>query len=51
LCFSCYKPGDKSWKRKGPDCDYDKRNISVVICGTDIPSNSSIFLRTLYTVL
>jgi len=23
--------------RKGPDCDYDKRNIFVVICYTDIP--------------
>jgi hypothetical protein len=24
----------KSWIRKGPDCDYDKWNISVVICAT-----------------
>ena len=23
--------------RKGPDCDKDKRNISVVICDTDTP--------------
>ena len=23
--------------RKGPDCDYDKRNITVVIWNTDIP--------------
>ena len=23
--------------RKGPDCDYDKHNISVLICDTDIP--------------
>ena len=22
--------------RKGPDCDFDKRNISIVICDTDI---------------
>jgi hypothetical protein len=22
---------------KGLDCDYDKRNISVVICDTDTP--------------
>jgi hypothetical protein len=22
-------------ERKGPDCDYDKQNISVVICDTD----------------
>jgi len=22
---------------KGPDCDYDKQDISVVICDTDIP--------------
>jgi hypothetical protein len=27
-----YKPGDKSWKRKGPGSVYDKWNISVVIC-------------------
>ena len=27
--YSCYKPGDKSWMRKGPDCDYDKQNISM----------------------
>jgi len=29
FCYSYYKPGDKTWMRKGPDCDYDKRNISV----------------------
>jgi len=23
--------------RKGPDCDYEKRNNSVVICDTNIP--------------
>ena len=23
--------------RKGPDCDKEKRNISVVICDTDTP--------------
>jgi len=36
--YSCYKPSDMSRKRKGPDCDYDKRNIlvSVVICDTYI---------------
>ena len=38
--YSCYKPGDKSWMRKGPDCDYDKHNISVLICDTDIPYKS-----------
>jgi hypothetical protein len=26
---------DKSWMRKGQDCDYDKRNISRTICDTD----------------
>jgi hypothetical protein len=31
-CYSCYKPDDKSWMRKWPDCDYDKQNVSVVIC-------------------
>jgi hypothetical protein len=35
--YSCYKPGDKSWMRKGLDYDYDKRNSSMVICDTDIP--------------
>jgi len=24
-------------KEKGLNCDYDKRNISVVICDTDMP--------------
>ena len=28
---------DKSWMRKGPGSVYDKWNISVVICDTDIP--------------
>ena len=36
LCYSCYKPCDKSSMRKGPNCDYDKRNISMVICNTNI---------------
>jgi len=29
-CYSCYKL--RSWMRTGPDYDYDKLNISVVIC-------------------
>jgi hypothetical protein len=29
--------GDKSWMRKWPDCDYDKRNIFVVIYDTYTP--------------
>jgi hypothetical protein len=29
--------GDKSCMRKEPDYDYDKQNISVVICHTDTP--------------
>jgi hypothetical protein len=33
--ISCYKSDDMSWMRKWQDCDYDKRNISVVICDTD----------------
>ena len=39
-CYSCYKPGDKSWMRKWPDIDYDKRNISFVtqILHNDYPS-------------
>jgi hypothetical protein len=35
LCYSYYEPGDKSLMRKGLDCDYYKRNISVVICDTN----------------
>jgi hypothetical protein len=37
-CFTSgtrYKPGDKSW-RKVPGSVYDKWNIAVVICDTDI---------------
>jgi hypothetical protein len=34
--YSCYKPDDNSWMMKGPHCEYDKRNINVVICDTDI---------------
>ena len=34
-CHSCYKPGEKSRIRKEPNNDYEKRNISVVICDTD----------------
>jgi hypothetical protein len=30
-CYSSYKPGDKSWMRKGPKSVY-KWNMSVVIC-------------------
>jgi hypothetical protein len=26
----------KSWMKKGRDCDYDKQNLSTVICDTDI---------------
>jgi hypothetical protein len=37
LCYSSYKPSDKSWMKKGIDCDKEKRNISVIICHTDIP--------------
>jgi len=33
---SCCLSGNKSLTRKIPDCDYDKRNIFVVICDTDI---------------
>ena len=32
-----YKAGNKSGMRKGPRSVYDKWNISVVICDTDIP--------------
>ena len=37
-CCYCFNPGDTLWMRKGQDCDdYDKRNISAVICDTDMP--------------
>jgi hypothetical protein len=36
-CSASYRPGDKSCMRKGPGSVYDKWNISVVICNTDIP--------------
>jgi hypothetical protein len=29
-CYSWYNTGDKSRMRKGLNCDYDKRNMSVV---------------------
>ena len=32
-----YKPGDKLRTRKWPGSVYDKWNISIVICDTDIP--------------
>jgi hypothetical protein len=35
-CYSKYKPGDKSWMKKGPRSAYDMWNIFVVICVTDI---------------
>lgn len=28
---------DKSWIRKSRDCGYDRRNIFMIICSTDIP--------------
>jgi len=34
-CCSCCKPSEKSLKRKGPDCNFDKQNISMVICDTN----------------
>ena len=38
-CYSSYKPGDESWVRKGQGSAYDKWNISVVICYTNILCN------------
>jgi hypothetical protein len=29
---SCNKSGDKSWKKKGQDDNYNKQNTQVVIC-------------------
>jgi hypothetical protein len=36
-CWSSYKASDKSWMRKEPESAYNKWNISVVFCDTDIP--------------
>ena len=44
IVFFC-QPDDKSWMRKGHDCVYDKRNISVVICDTDIFIKHSLALK------
>ena len=30
-CYSCYVLGDRSWMREGPDCDYSKQNMSLVL--------------------
>jgi hypothetical protein len=35
-CYSCFKSGDKSYMRKGPVYNYDKWNISLFTCDTDI---------------
>ena len=35
-CYSCHKPGDKSWITKEANCDYGKRKISMFLCNTDI---------------
>jgi hypothetical protein len=35
--ISRYNPGDLSWMKKVPDCNYDNRHVSVVICDIDIP--------------
>ena len=35
--YNPVKSGDKSWFGKVLHCDDDKRQISVVICDTDIP--------------
>jgi len=43
-CYSFYKHSDKSWMRKGPDCDYDKQNISGVICDTDTSLNFDLVM-------
>ena len=37
VVLSSYKPGDKSWMRKGPGNVYRKWNIYVVVCDIDIP--------------
>ena len=36
LCYSWYKPNDKACMKKWPDCNYDERDIYVVICDADI---------------
>jgi hypothetical protein len=36
--YNCFQSGGNFWM--GNICDYDKRNISMVICDTDIPYNN-----------
>jgi hypothetical protein len=38
-CYSCYKHGDKSWIRKGPDCDLPEHMSSPLVF-----SRVSVFL-------
>jgi len=45
-CYSCYKPEDKSWIMIGPDYDYVKGSISVLICDTYIPSFGQVMVVT-----
>jgi hypothetical protein len=35
--YSSYKSGDKSWMRKDPGSIYDKWDIFVIICDTNLP--------------
>jgi hypothetical protein len=50
--YSSYKHGYKSRTRKGPESAYDKWNISVVICYTDIilSGHTVIHIRYAYVI-
>ena len=43
LDYSFYKTADQYLTRKGPDCDYDKRNISTAI----YHGQNNLFLDTI----
>ena len=47
LCYSCYNPGDMLLMIKGPDGDYDKLNISMVICNTYSVTVDQVMIATI----
>ena len=50
-CYSCYIFGHKSRRKKGSDCDYDKRNISVFICDVSQMLNTFFVYRHLFLII
>jgi hypothetical protein len=52
-CYTCYLLGDRSWMRKGPNYDYNKQNISVVLWWTSCMSPWSFifFISMMFIVI